>query len=100
MVMMTTSDLIARHVELLHTYHLNLWTEVEAQLRVLREAQDSIACLRDARVPDESRAIARDSAQMLVRHVQTLKGRVTTLGTTVNELEGTVSELVKLLATE
>lgn len=95
---MTTADQIARHVELLHTYHLNLWTEVEAQLRVLRSAQDEIAKLRDARVPDESREIARGSAQMLARHVQTLKGRVATLGATVNELESTAVELVKLLA--
>jgi predicted nucleic acid-binding Zn-ribbon protein len=95
---MTKPDALARHIELLHAYHLDLWSEVEAQLRVLRSAQDEIAKLRDARTVTESRDIARDSANMLARHVQTLKGRVGTLRTTVEELDGTVGELVKLLA--
>jgi hypothetical protein len=95
---LTDIDSIGRQVELLHAYHLNLWTEVEAQLRVLRSAQDEISKLRDARVAIDSPDTARDSARMLARHVQTLKGRVNTLGSTVHELEGTVGELTKLLA--
>ena len=90
--------ILGRHVELLHSYHLALWTEVEAQLKVLRAAQEEIAKLRDARVTGESPAEARAAAEILARHVHTLKGRVTTLGTTVAELDGTVSDLVALLS--
>ena len=95
---MTDADAIAQHVELLHTYHLNLWTEIEGQLRVLRVAQEEIAKLRDARIGGESKAAALSAAQMLSRHVQTLQGRVATLGSTVQELSGTVSELVTVLS--
>jgi hypothetical protein len=35
-------------IELLHTYHLDLWSQIEAQLRVLRAAQDEIAKPRSA----------------------------------------------------
>jgi chemotaxis protein histidine kinase CheA len=94
---MTAAHDIARHVELLYAYHLALWNEIEAQLVVLRSAQDEIAKLRDARVATETRDAALDAARVLSRFVQTLKGRVGTLGITVGELEGTVTELVKLL---
>jgi hypothetical protein len=97
---MTEADAqrLARHVELLHSYHLALWTEVEAQLQVLRAAQDEIAKLRDARVVGESRTETREAAHVLARHVKTLSGRVGTLAATVNELDTTVGELVTLLS--
>ena len=94
----TDQDAIADHVELLHTYHLNLWTEIDAQLGVLRDAQEEIGKLRDARTEGQSRAQALAAAQMLAMHVQTLKGRVGTLASTVNELSDTVSALVSVLA--
>jgi hypothetical protein len=96
---MTSAETIGLHIELLHTYHLDLWTEMEAQLRVLRHAQEEIAKLRDARTATQSPADAREAASMLARHAQTLKGRVSTLHATVVELEGTVQELVALLET-
>ena len=95
---MTDLAAVSHHVELLHTYHLNLWTEIEGQLRVLRQAQDEIAKLRDARVEDESKVNALSAARTLSHYVQTLEGRVQTLGRTVSELSGTVSELVTVLS--
>ena len=89
---------VARHIELLHHYHLDLWTEVEAQLRVIRDAQEQIAKLREARVTNQPADQARHAAEILARHVQTLKGRIHALDGTVNELDGTVGELLKVLA--
>ena len=95
---MTDADALNHHVELLHTYHLSLWTEIEGQLSVLRASQDEIAKLRDARIEGESREVARSAADMLARHVRMLQGRVHTLSTTITELSGTVDELVAVLA--
>jgi hypothetical protein len=91
---------IGKHIELLHAYHLDLWNEVEAQLRVIRGAQEEIARLREAREAGESAEQARHAAQMLARHIQTLRGRIHALDGTVNELDGTVGELLKILAAE
>ena len=88
---------IDQQVELLHTYHLDLWSEMEAQLRVLRAAQEEIAKLRAARVKGERHGVALFAAQLLQRHVQTMKGRVNGLTTTVAELEGTVGQLIAAL---
>jgi hypothetical protein len=46
----STLNRMADHeqIELLHTYHLDLWSQIEAQLRVLRAAQDEIAKPRSA----------------------------------------------------
>ena len=93
-------DPIARHVELLHAYHLDLWSEMEAQIRVIRAAQEEISKLRQARSQQEERDVALHSAEVLARHVHTLKGRVRALGETANELEGTVAVLVTLLKAE
>jgi chromosome segregation ATPase len=92
------NDPITRHIELLHAYHLDLWTEVEAQLRVIRGAQEQIAKLREAREAGESIEQAHHAAEILARHVQTLKGRIHALEGTVNELDATVGELLKVLA--
>jgi hypothetical protein len=89
---------IDQQIELLHTYHLDLWTEIEAQLRVLRAAQDEIGKLREARVNGQSLGTAFFAAQLLSRHVATLKGRVHALNTTVAELETTVASLVDVLS--
>jgi hypothetical protein len=91
---------VARHIELLHAYHLDLWAEVEAQLRVLRAAQEEISKLREARVITETPAEALSTARLLARYVETMKGRVRALSSTVGELEGTVAELVKVLSSE
>jgi hypothetical protein len=91
---------VARHIELLHAYHLDLWSEVEAQLRVLRAAQEEIGKLREARAVTETPAEALTAARLLARYVDTMKGRVRTLGSTVGELEGTVAELVNVLSSE
>jgi hypothetical protein len=91
-------DQIARHIELLHQYRLDLWNEVEAQLRVIHGSQAQIEKLRNARVEGESVDEARQAAEVLARHVQTLKGRISALGGTVNELDGTVGELLKVLS--
>ena len=91
------AEQIDKHIELLYTYHLDLWAEVEAQLRVLRSAQDEIAKLREARVKGQQHEEALSAAEILARHVQTLKGRVNTLRRTVEELQGSVGELVQLL---
>ena len=95
---MTDAQALAQHVELLHTYHLSLWNEIEAQLQVLRAAQEEIARLRDARIEGQPKGAALDAAQILARHVQTLKGRVGTLGSTIDELSLTVNELVAVLS--
>ena len=97
---MTDTERLAHHLELLHQYHLTLWNEIEAQLQVLRDAQEQIATLRDARLIDDSRVTALDAARVLSRDVQTLKGRVGTLSSTVAELGDTVSELVGVLSTK
>ena len=94
---MEETDQFSKQLELLHSYHLALWTEVEAQLEVIRGAQEQIANLRDARGNGDSVVQVRHSAELLSRHVQTLKGRISALGTTVNELDGTVEELLKVL---
>jgi len=95
---MIDAEQIDRHVELLHAYHLDLWSEIEAQLRVLRASQQEISTLREARVKGEPAAVALFSAQLLARHVQTLTGRVHTLQTTVGELRTTVEELITVLS--
>jgi hypothetical protein len=95
---LTDSETLAHHVELLHRYHLDLWNEIEAQLHVLRGAQDQIAKLREARLTPESKTTTRDAAELLARHVGTLKGRVATLGSTVEQLGNTVGELVTVLS--
>ena len=89
-----TSDQIDQHLEVLHAYHLDLWTEIEGQLRVLRAAQEK---LRAARIKGEPKAVGVFAAQMLTRHVNTLKGRVHTLGSTIDELEHSVEGLTDLL---
>ena len=93
-----TTSHIDQQIELLHTYHLDVWTEIEAQLRVLRSAQDEIAKLRAARVKGESLGTALFAAQILSRHVATLRGRVHALSTTVDELDTTVGSLIKVLS--
>ena len=94
---MTDYERIDQHVELLHTYHLDLWSEIEAQLRVLRTSQEQIAKLRADRVKAKPMTEALSNAELLAQHVQTLKARVRSLGTTVEELEATVGNLVNLL---
>ena len=94
---MADANQIDKHIELLYTYHLDLWSEIEAQLRVLRASQDEIAKLREARVKGEGHEQALTSAQILTRHIQTLKGRVKALGRTTEELQTSVGELVTLL---
>ena len=89
---------IDQQIELLHTYHLDLWAEIEAQLRVLRAAQEEIAKLRAARVKGEPLDAALWAAQLLARHIGTLKGRVQALSTTVAELDTTVVGLIDVLA--
>ena len=95
---MTDDPNIDHEIELLHTYHLDLWTEIEAQLRVLRSAQDEIAKLRAARRKGEPLGTSLSAAQLLARHIATLKGRVHALTTTVAELDTTVAGLVDVLA--
>jgi len=95
---MTDHANIDQQIELLHTYHLDLWSEIEAQLRVLRAAQDAIAKLRAARVKGEPLGTALRGAQLLASHIATLKGRVQALSTTVAELDTTVAGLVDVLA--
>ena len=92
------NEQVAKHIELLHAYHLDLWTEVEAQLLVIRRAQEQIAQLREAREVGESAVAARQAAEVLARQVQTLKGRIQALDGTVHELDDTVGELLKVLA--
>ena len=92
------NEQIAKHIELLHAYHLDLWSEVEAQLRVIRGAQEQIAKLREARDANEPADHARHAAEMLARHIQTLKGRIRALDGTVAELDETVGELLKVLS--
>ena len=96
--MSESRQIVAQQIELLHVYHLDLWTEVEAQLRVLRKAQEEVAKLRDARTANESPEVALGSAKALKGLVQTLKGRVGTLGATIGELDGTVDELIRVLS--
>ena len=95
---MTDDAKIDQQIELLHTYHLDLWSEIEAQLRVLRAAQDEIAKLRAARVKGEPRDTALWAARLLASHIATLKGRVHALSTTVAELDTTATGLVDVLA--
>ena len=87
------------HIELLHTYHLDLWNEIEAQLRVLRTAQGEIDKLRVSRNKGDSYGLALFSAQLLAQHVQILKGRVHSLNGTIGELETTVNGLIEILGT-
>jgi len=94
---MANPDRVAKQIELLHVYHLDLWTELEAQLRVLRVAQEEIGKLRESRVKGETTGAALYSATLLSRHVQTLKGRAHALSGTIDELERTVAELLTLL---
>jgi hypothetical protein len=89
---------LTQHIELLNAYHLDLWSEVEAQLRVIKAAQEQIQTLRDLRQSTDGIPEARASAAMLGRHVETLKGRAQALTATIKELEGTVAVLVKVLA--
>jgi hypothetical protein len=89
---------IDHHLELLHTYHLDLWAEIEAQLHVLRASQQEIQKLRDTRIKGESQGAAFFAAQVLARHVQVLKGRTSTLNSTVAELEASVNALLELLS--
>ena len=89
---------IASQVELLHAYHLDLWSEMEAQLRVIRGAQDQIATLRAARITTDESEELRRAAQLLARHVQTLRGRIRALSETTTELASAVDELLKLLS--
>ena len=94
---MPPTEQIDEQLELLHAYHLDLWTEIEGQLRVLRSAQAEIEKLRAARGKGESKAVAIFSAQMLTRHVEMLKGRVSSLGSTIAELERSAAVLTDLL---
>ena len=89
---------ITKHVELLNAYHLDLWSEVEAQLRVIKAAQEQIQKLRDLRQSTDGLPEARASAAILARHVETLKGRAQALVATIRELEATVAVLAKVLA--
>ena len=89
---------ISRHIELLNTYHLDLWAEVEAQLRVIKNAQAEIHKLRDLRRSSDGLPDARAAAAMLSRHVETLSGRAQALTTTVKELQDSVAVLAKVLA--
>jgi hypothetical protein len=89
---------ISRHIELLNTYHLDLWSEIEAQLRVIRTAQVEIEKLRELRHATDGMTEARASADMLARHVDTLTGRVEALTGTIAELKSTVNVLRHVLA--
>ena len=90
------SDAIPRQIELLHTHHLDLWSELEAALRVLRVVQEEIAALRTAQLKKgEPPSVALCSAQILRRHVHTLSGRANTLTSTIAELDQTVAELIE-----
>jgi hypothetical protein len=92
-------DPVSNQIALLHVYHLDLWTEMEAQMRVLRVAQEEIAKLRESRTTDEKKGAALYSAAILQQHVQTLKGRIQALSNTATELEVAVAALVRLLST-
>jgi hypothetical protein len=87
------------HIELLHTYHLDLWNEIETQLRVLRTAQEEIGKLRLSRNKGEPYGVALFAAQLLARHVQILKGRVHSMAGSIDELETTVNGLIEILET-
>jgi hypothetical protein len=89
---------ISRHIELLQTYHHDLWSEIEAQLRVIHTAQSHIEKLRELRQDSDGIPQARSAAEMLARHVETLTGRVQALSGTIAELKGTVDVLVKILS--
>lgn len=84
---------VARQIELMHAYHLDLWVEIEAQLRTMRSSQAEIEIVRNARTPTDTVVMARNAAQLLTQHVDTMKGRVRSLTTTVEELERTVAAL-------
>jgi predicted nucleic acid-binding Zn-ribbon protein len=97
---MPNQDEIARQVELMHLYHLDLWTEIEAQLRTLRASQAQIEKLRSARTANDTIQVARSSAHLLSYHVDTLKGRVGTLDATIAELAKAVAALRNALGPE
>jgi uncharacterized coiled-coil DUF342 family protein len=89
---------VSTQIDMLDTYHKDLWAEVESQLRVLRDANGAIAKLREARSDPYSLQEKREATETLARHVQTLKGRTHTLCSTIQELEQTVTDLRSLLA--
>jgi hypothetical protein len=88
---------LAKQLDLLHAYHLDLWVEIEAQLQTLRASQREIAELRKLRTPTDTREVALGLAELLADHARTLKGRSAALGTTVAELERTVERLIGML---
>lgn len=94
---MSDAQTVARQIELMHAYHLDLWVEIEAQLRTMRASQLEIETLRNARTATDTVAMARNAALLLAHHVDTMKGRVNSLAATVTELEKTVAALRQAL---
>jgi hypothetical protein len=84
---------VSAQIDMLDTYHKDLWAEVEAQLRVLRDANAAITKLREDRTDAYSLQQKRDAAETLARYIQTLKGRTNTLASSIEELERTVEDL-------
>jgi hypothetical protein len=89
---------VSTQIDLLDTYHKDLWAEVESQLRVLRDSHIAIAKLRDERTDAFSLQQKRDAALTFGRYVQTLKGRTQALRTTIAVLERAVKDLQAVLA--
>lgn len=94
---MSEQSPLSQQVALLHAYHLDLWSEIEAQLRTLRASQREIEELRKLRTIDETPALSLGLAELLAGHARTLSGRAQTLSTTIAELERTVGDLVEKL---
>jgi hypothetical protein len=88
---------LAKQVELLNAYHLDLWTEIEAQLRTLRASQTAIEELRSRRSPEDLPALVQSAALLLAEHVRTMKSRSRTLVGTIDELETAVARLLQML---
>ena len=95
---MTLPKHVSTQIDMLDAYHKDLWAEVESQLRVLRDANAAIAKLREDRTDSYSLQQKRDAAEMLARYIATLKGRTSTLYSTLEELEATVSDLRSVLS--
>lgn len=89
---------VSTQIDLLDTYHKDLWAEVESQLRALRDSHDAIVKLREERTDAFSLQQKREAAATVARCVQMLKGRTHTLRTTIAELERTVKDLESVLA--
>lgn len=85
---------INEQTELQQVCALDVWAEIEGQLRVLTSALHEIAIVR-ARCGDDAAPLSM--AEDLSRHVQTMKGWVKVLDATVAEADDTVEKLVLLL---